>query len=39
MGQSEGEEGVVGEVASQALPEKFAGRVLAQDAWARRATT
>jgi hypothetical protein len=39
VGQRQGEECVVCEASSQALPEELARRVLAQDAWARRATT
>jgi len=39
VSQREGKEGFVGEATSQALPEVLVGRVLAQDAWARRATT
>ena len=39
VGQGEDEECVVGEPSSQAVPEDLVGRVLAQDAWARRATT
>lgn len=39
VGQGEGEKCVVSELPPQALPEDLVRSVLAQDAWARRATT